>query len=50
MAFDYAVSWAKAWEAEVIWHTDELKTWNLEAPLESDKPLPYVMIFSSKTI
>lgn len=40
---------ARAWNAEVVRYTDDLKTWNLEEPLKDYRPLPYVMTFCSKT-
>lgn len=49
MASDSASELAKACNAEVVRHTDDFSTWNLEEPIEGDKPLPYVMTFHSKT-
>lgn len=48
-ASKYALQWAKAWDAEVIRHTDELKTWTLEEQHSEDRPLPYIMTLRSKT-
>lgn len=49
MASSDAGEWAKACNAEVARHTDDLNTWTLEEQLAEGRPLPYVMTFRSKT-
>lgn len=45
---DDANEWARVWDAEMLRHTDSLKTWTLQDALEDDKPLPFIMTFRSK--
>lgn len=44
-----AADCAKAWDAEVIRRTDDLKTCTLEEQHPDDRTLPYIMTFRPKT-
>lgn len=48
LASDNATEWARAWDAEVIRHAEDPKTWALQDGLDDDKPLPFIMTFRSK--
>lgn len=49
LASDNASEWARVWNAEVLRHTDDHKTYALQEELGYYKPLPFIMNFKSKT-